>query len=120
MHFRQIHAHPAAFAVSSATKLAPGLNFPRPGPAGGTSGAAEPRPALRRYRGMPSSVISAFDYEAEECRLTVLFKSGRVYIYDDVPADVADQFERAVSKGAFFNSRIRGDYRYRESSLAPT
>ncbi len=69
---------------------------------------------------MPSSVISAFDYEAEECRLTVLFKSGRLYIYDDVPADVADQFERAVSKGAFFNSRIRGHYRHRESSLAPT
>jgi len=37
---------------------------------------------------MPSSVISAFDYEPDQCRLTVLFTSGRIYVYDEVPADV--------------------------------
>ena len=65
---------------------------------------------------MPSSVISAFDYEPEECRLTVLFTSGRIYVYEDVPGDIADDFRRAVSKGAFFNRRIRDHYRYREAT----
>jgi hypothetical protein len=68
---------------------------------------------------MPSSVISAFDYEPDQCRLTVLFTSGRIYVYDEVPADVADDFDRAVSKGAFFNRYIRDRYRYREAILAP-
>ena len=67
---------------------------------------------------MPSTVISAFDYEPDECRLTVLFTSGRVYVYDDVPADVADDFDRAVSKGAFFNRFIRDRYSYHEVTLA--
>jgi hypothetical protein len=71
---------------------------------------------LPRYSGMPSSVISAFDYEPEECRLTVLFTSGRTYVYEDVPAEIADDFRRAPSKGAFFNRCIRDHYRYRETT----
>jgi hypothetical protein len=70
---------------------------------------------VRRYSGMPSSVISAFDYEPEACRLTILFTSGRTYVYDDVPEVIANDFRRAYSKDAFFNRCIHDHYRYRET-----
>lgn len=56
---------------------------------------------------MPSSVIQAFAYDAECRRLTVRFVSGRVYAYDDVPADIAAALAGAPSQGAYFNADIR-------------
>jgi hypothetical protein len=63
---------------------------------------------------MPSSVIRAFDYDPLARRLTVAFISGRIYIYDEVPAVVAEEFRHAAAKGVFFNFNIRDKYRYRE------
>jgi hypothetical protein len=80
----------------------------------GTETRARTRAQDGRYRGMPSSVISSFDYEPEECLLTILFRNGRIYVYYDVPADVADDFGNAPSKGSFFNTFIRDHYHYRE------
>lgn len=63
---------------------------------------------------MPSTAIHAFAYDEATRRLTVIFVSGRRYIYDDVPPDVADAFARAESRGGFFNRAIRDRYRFRE------
>jgi KTSC domain len=63
---------------------------------------------------MPSTVIANFDYEPESEKLTVLFKSGRTYVYQQVPEDVFRAFASARSKGAFFNHRIRDNYAFEE------
>jgi KTSC domain len=63
---------------------------------------------------MPSSVIANFDYEAESEELTVLFRTGRVYVYCQVPEFVFLAFKAARSKGAFFNRRIRDRYPFAE------
>jgi hypothetical protein len=67
---------------------------------------------------MPSSVVQSIDYENVHSRLTVTFTSGRVYQYYMVPAAVASAFKNALSKGAFFNKRIRDKYICREVSRA--
>lgn len=63
---------------------------------------------------MPSSVINRFTYDAARTALDVTFVSGRRYRYHDVPPMVADRFDRAASKGQFFNTRIRDRFDFEE------
>lgn len=65
---------------------------------------------------MPSTVIRSVDYRPETAELEVLFTTGRRYIYHDVPPEAADRLKAAFSKGRYFNSRIRGKYRFTELS----
>lgn len=62
---------------------------------------------------MPSSVIRFFRYAPDARELKVTFVSGRLYVYEDVPPEVAAAFMEARSKGAFFNHEIRDRYVYR-------
>ena len=64
---------------------------------------------------MPSTVIRRFAYDPDNCELWVEFVSGRRYVYEEVPASVAETLGSAFSKGAYFNSRIRDRFRYREA-----
>lgn len=66
---------------------------------------------MARFRTMPSSVIRSFDYDRAVHRLDIQFVSGRRYSYHDVPAAVAEGMRRAISKGRYFNRRIRDAYR---------
>lgn len=43
-------------------------------------------------------------------QLDLLFGSGRHYRYSNVPAEVAEHFARALSKGRFYNKEIRGRF----------
>ena len=63
---------------------------------------------------MPSSVISFFCYAPDTRELKVAFVSGRLYVYEDVPPEVAAAFRETRSKGAFFNHEIRDRYAYRD------
>ncbi len=63
---------------------------------------------------MPSSVIRRFVYDQTEHRLWVEFTTGRRYVYEDVPEEVATTFRTAFSRGIYFNTRIRDQFRYRE------
>jgi hypothetical protein len=63
---------------------------------------------------MPSTVIRYFRYDAAKRELDVTFVTGRRYIYEDVPPQVADAFRSAFSKGTFFNGEIRDRYGFRE------
>jgi hypothetical protein len=63
---------------------------------------------------MPSSVIQTFDHDPDRQKLWVKFVSGKRYIYDNVPEDVADAFRAAPSKGVFFNRYIRDRYPFHE------
>jgi hypothetical protein len=59
---------------------------------------------------MPSSVIRFFRYAPDTRELKVTFVSGRLYVYEDVPPEVAAAFRNARSKGTFFNHDIRDRY----------
>ena len=69
---------------------------------------------------MPSAVIRRFAYDLAKRELWIEFVTGRRYIYDDVPADVAEAFGMALSKGIFFNHRIRDAFACRDVTGAET
>lgn len=55
--------------------------------------------------------IIAMGYENGTMRLQ--FSDGSLYEYDDVSAEVFDQFWNTHPKDPFFNTYIRGHYVYR-------
>lgn len=63
---------------------------------------------------MPSTVIRRFVYDEMKGDLWVEFTTGRKYVYSEVPREVADALRGAFAKGDYFNSRIRGEFAYRE------
>jgi hypothetical protein len=65
---------------------------------------------------MPSTVIRTYNYDAASCQLVVVFQSGRRYVYEEVPSEVYESMKRAFSKGEFFNSHIRDNYRFERST----
>ena len=66
---------------------------------------------------MPSSVIRAFDYDAQTRRLKVTFVTGKLYAYLDVPRDIAEALRAARSKGEYFNQAIRDHFRFERLRL---
>ena len=63
---------------------------------------------------MPSTVIRSFSYRAETRELKVLFTTGRLYLYSDVPPEAAEALRGAFAKGRHFNKYIRNHYSYHE------
>ena len=63
---------------------------------------------------MPSSVIRFFRYAPDTRELKVGFVSGRLYVYEGVPPEVATAFGNARSKGTYFNREIRDRYACRD------
>ena len=63
---------------------------------------------------MPSSVIRFLRYSPEKGELKVTFVSGRLYVYEDGPPEVAVAFRDSRSKGTFFNREIRDRYACRD------
>ena len=63
---------------------------------------------------MPSTAIRRFAYNPDSRALDVTFVTGRRYRYFAVPGEVARGLSRALSKGRFFNARIRDHFRFEE------
>jgi len=63
---------------------------------------------------MPSTVIASFRYNPESTTLRVIFVSGKVYDYKNVPIEVYKQMKNAPSKGHYLNKHIKGNYDYKE------
>lgn len=63
---------------------------------------------------MPSAAIADFKYDEEARELTVIFISGRGYVYLDVPPEENAGLEAAASKGGYVNAHIRDRYEFRE------
>jgi len=61
---------------------------------------------------MPSSVISYFYYNKENAILTVVFVSGTIYEYKNVPESVYLSMKKSFSKGSFLNNHIKGVYHF--------
>ena len=61
---------------------------------------------------MPSSVISAMHYYPDKKLLKVIYVSGSVYDYKNVPEKIYTAMKSAKSKGTFLNKRIKGRYEF--------
>jgi hypothetical protein len=59
-----------------------------------------------------SSNLQSFDYDDDWEELTVYFRSGGVYRYDNVPDDVVDEMKFAESRGRYFYRYIRNNPDY--------
>lgn len=60
-----------------------------------------------------SSNIESWSYDPARRILTVTFRNGRVYEYEGVPQDVADEGENAPSAGAWLNEAVKGRFPYK-------
>lgn len=65
---------------------------------------------------MPSSVIEHIRYNVENKQLFVVFLSGDVYSYDDVPEKIYKEFKAARSKGNYLNRKIKKLFKARKIS----
>lgn len=68
--------------------------------------------AFRDFAPFTSSNIQAIRYDLETQVLQVTFNNGGMYEYYGVPSRLAEEFERAESKGGFLAANVKGHYRY--------
>jgi hypothetical protein len=68
---------------------------------------------------MPSTVIRSYQYNAASRQLSIVFRSGRRYMYRDVPAEIHDAMKTAFAKGEFFNRYVRGRYAFARMHSQP-
>jgi KTSC domain len=59
---------------------------------------------------MPSTVVAAIHYYPEKKVLRVIYLSGSVYDYKDVPEKIYRAMKRSVSKGTYLNNKIKGKF----------
>lgn len=61
-----------------------------------------------------SSMIHAVGYDAEKQMLEVVFNSGKVYQYFEVPQNVYDELMASDSKGSYMRSCVIDCYPYQQ------
>lgn len=61
---------------------------------------------------MPSSVVAAIRYDINTSTLRIIYVSGSVYDYKDVPEKVYNEMKKAFSKGEFLNKEIKPNYEF--------
>ena len=61
---------------------------------------------------MPSTVVSAMHYYPHKKLLRVIYVSGSVYDYKDVPEKIYTAMKSAMSKGTYLNKYIKGKYQF--------
>ena len=64
------------------------------------------------WTAVESSALQAAAYAEHQALLYLLFRSGEVYRYFDVPQWQYQEFLAADSKGRYFGRNIRGCFRY--------
>ncbi|MBV9961344.1 MAG: KTSC domain-containing protein [Parafilimonas sp.] len=61
---------------------------------------------------MPSTVIASFHYNVETNVLTIVFVSGIVYHYKNVPEKIYKNMKNSTSKGIYFNRNIKDKFEF--------
>lgn len=59
-----------------------------------------------------SDVIHAIGYDDEINVLEIIFNSGQIYQYRNVPREVFEQFMQSESKGNYFQHNIRDEFEF--------
>ena len=57
-----------------------------------------------------STAISSANYDAGQQALTITFKTGASYTYDNVPQDIYDGLVQADSPGSYWRSSIKDQF----------
>ncbi|QXU43329.1 KTSC domain-containing protein [Pedobacter sp. D749] len=63
---------------------------------------------------MPSSVIKYFSYDKATETLKIIFVTGMVYLYKNVPGKIYKMLKVSGSKGRYFNSNIKDKYKFQK------
>ncbi len=63
---------------------------------------------------MPSTVISTMQYDPESATLKVIFVSGMIYEYQNVPPEKYEAMKASGSKGKFLNKYIKGFHPFKK------
>ena len=61
---------------------------------------------------MPSSVVAGIMYDKRSHTLRVIYVSGMIYDYKDVPENIYTAMKTAFSKGVFLNKYVKGKYEF--------
>lgn len=69
-------------------------------------------PPIAEQHSSNSSAMTSYGYSYLSKVFDIKFRDSSVYRYNYVPSDVFESFEMAESKGAFFNTEIKGIYPY--------
>jgi hypothetical protein len=59
-----------------------------------------------------SSTIALIGYDTKTSTLEIEFVNGNIYQYFDIPESLHTEFVSSASHGQFFNTQIKGHYRY--------
>jgi len=65
---------------------------------------------------MPSTVVYRMQYDRETATLRIIYTSGMVYDYKNVPEEVYQAMKSSGSKGTYLNKYIKGHYPYEKVS----
>ncbi|MBC6109397.1 KTSC domain-containing protein [Pedobacter fastidiosus] len=63
---------------------------------------------------MSSSVIDHFSYDVATKTLKITFLTGMVYLYKNVPNKTFEAMKTSISKGKYFNSMIKGNFKFKK------
>ncbi|MDB5122711.1 MAG: ATPase protein [Mucilaginibacter sp.] len=61
---------------------------------------------------MPSTVVASMKYDPEKATLRVVFVSGMIYDYKNVPEEEYIRMKTSGSKGIYLNKHIKGKYEF--------
>ncbi|QHS60520.1 KTSC domain-containing protein [Chitinophaga agri] len=61
---------------------------------------------------MPSTVVYKMLYDHDTATLRIIFVSGLIYDYKNVPEEVYQAMKNSGSKGTYLNKHIKGHYAY--------
>jgi len=61
---------------------------------------------------MPSSVVAAIKYDEKNSKLRVIYTSGNIYDYKNVPPEIYSEMKTASSKGEYLNKQIKPNYEF--------
>lgn len=65
-------------------------------------------------RRVQSSNLEGYGYHAGARELCLVFKGGATHVYEGVPQETVDAFEKAESKGSHFHAHIRHKFNSRK------
>ena len=63
---------------------------------------------------MPSTVIATMHYDPSSETLRIVFVSGMVYDYQNVPVEIYQEMKKSGSKGTYLNTHIKGNYEFKK------
>ncbi len=61
---------------------------------------------------MPSSVVKTYTYDPDAQVLNVVFTTGAVYVYHDVPLIEYEAMKNSFAIGIYSNTHIKGKYKF--------